>query len=86
VNLIYKETIMSELNPQPLPPSGRVRVYVSRDVAFDLGKMGRVTANVLNRLGCTGCHSGRVLEFVTMEDFVINSKTLEAQEVVAPAF
>jgi hypothetical protein len=77
---------MAELNPQPLPPSGgdRVRVFLTRDVAFDLQKMQRVTANVLHRIGCGGCHSGRLLEFVTIENFVVNPKTLDLQEIAGP--
>jgi len=73
---------MSELNPQPLPPGQRVRIYITPDVAFDLKKMNKVTANILDRLGCPGCHSGRILEFQMIEDFVINPKTLEPQEVI----
>jgi len=73
---------MPELNPQPLPPRESVRIYITRDVAFDLQKMTRVTANVLNKIGCGGCHSGRFLEFHMIEDFMINPKSLEPQEVV----
>lgn len=73
---------MAELNPQPLPPRGdRVRVLITSDVAFNLEKMNRVTAAVLSKLGCGGCHSGRILEFQTIQDFVVNPKTLEVQEL-----
>ncbi|HEX8969484.1 MAG TPA: hypothetical protein VF937_16495 [Chloroflexota bacterium] len=76
---------MPELNPQPLPPrADRVRVFVTRDVAFDLGKMQKITANVLGKLGCGGCHSGRILDFVTLQDFVVNPQTLEVHEVTGP--
>jgi hypothetical protein len=76
---------MAELNPQPLPPGGdRVRVFLTHDVAFDLKKMQKVTANVLDRIGCGGCHSGRLLEFVTIENFVVNPKTLDLQEIAGP--
>ena len=77
---------MAELNPQPLPPGGgyRVRVFVPREVAFDHQKMQRVTANVLNKIGCGGCHSGRLLEFVTIENFVVHPKTLDLQEIAGP--
>lgn len=68
------------LNPQPLPP--KVRVMLTRDVAYDLGKMQKVTASVLDRLGCGGCHSGHLLEFLVIQDFVVNPKTLEVQEVM----
>jgi hypothetical protein len=64
-------------NPMPGRP---VTIYVPRDVAFNLEKMNRVTAQVLGRLGCGGCHSGRILYFHTLEDFVVNPKTLEVHE------
>jgi len=61
-----------------------VNVYVSRDVSFDLKKMQQVTINVLRRLGCEGCHSGRILYFHALEDFVVNPKTLDVQELGGP--
>lgn len=64
-------------DPVPLRP---VNVYVPREAAFDLKKMTRITASVLDRLGCGGCHSGRLVLFHTLEDFVVNAKTLEIQE------
>ncbi|MGB9376999.1 MAG: hypothetical protein WCB04_05725 [Mycobacteriales bacterium] len=72
---------MADLNPQPLPP---VRVHVTRDVAFDLDKMQRVTATVLGKLGCGGCHSGRILEFIHLEEFVVDPKSLKVSEVLGP--
>ncbi len=59
----------------------RVNIYVTRDIAFNLDKMFQVTRNVLGRLGCEGCHSGRVLDFRIMENFVVNAKTLEVNEL-----
>jgi len=74
---------MERLNPQPLPPrESVVRVYVNREVAYDLEKMQKVTAQVLDRLGCGGCHSGRVLDFWHLEEFVVNPATLEVEEIV----
>lgn len=75
---------MAELNPQPLPPVDRVRIFVQHDVAYDLQKMNRITAAVLGKLGCGGCHSGRILDFVTLRDFVVNPKTLEVNEIAGP--
>ena len=66
------------LNPQPLPP--KVRIMLTRDVAYSLEKMQKVTASVLDRLGCGGCHSGHLLEFQVITDFVVNPKTLNVQE------
>jgi hypothetical protein len=73
---------MPELNPQPLPPvSERVRVYVPHDAAYNLDKMHKITATVLGKLGCGGCHSGRILDFVTLNEFIIHPKTLEVHEL-----
>lgn len=72
---------MADLNPQPLPPrSDRIRIFVSHEVLFDLKKMNKITASVLDKLGCGGCHSGRILDFVALQDFVVNPKTLEVNE------
>ena len=49
---------------------------------YDLEKMQKVTANVLDRLGCGGCHSGRVLDFVHLDEFTVDPKTLDVTEVV----
>jgi hypothetical protein len=68
-------------DPQPDPP-GSIRVYVSRDIDFDLDKMNRVTANVLGRLGCEHCHSGFDLRFVHILDYVADPETLEVSEVI----
>lgn len=70
---------MADLNPQPLPP---VRIHVSRDVAFDLDKMQKITASVLDKLGCGACHSGRILEFIHLEEFVVDPGSLEVREVI----
>jgi hypothetical protein len=71
---------MAELNPQPIPP-GRVRINITSEVAFDLEKMQKITAQVLEQLGCGGCHSGRVLDFVHLDEFVVNPKTLEVTNI-----
>ena len=62
-------------------PGHAVNIFVPREVAFDLEKMRRVTEQVLNKLGCGGCHSGRILNFHTLEDFVVNAKTLQVEEL-----
>jgi len=58
-----------------------VNVYLPREVHFDIKKMQVVTANILKRLGCEGCHSGRIIYFKNLEDFVVNPKTLDVQEL-----
>lgn len=62
--------------------SDRVRVLVPSEVAYDFKKMSKVTANVLDKLGCGGCHSGRILDFVQLQDFVVNPQTLEVRETM----
>ena len=63
-----------------IPDARAVNIYVSREIAFDFKKLTQITAKVLGRLGCEGCHSGRMLLYHTLEDFVINPKTLEPEE------
>jgi hypothetical protein len=59
-----------------------VNIYVTRDVAYDITKLERVTRTVLGKLGCDGCHSGRDLRIRVMDDYVVNPKTLDVKEVV----
>lgn len=58
-----------------------VTVHITEDIAFNLDKMNKVTASVLDKLGCPGCHSGRILDFQIIENFVVNPKTLEVNQV-----
>ena len=51
-----------------------IKVKVPASVAFDLKKMNKVTAEVLGRLGCPGCHSGYDLRFDFERQFVFNEK------------
>lgn len=69
----------------PVPPRERITIFVTRDVAFDLKKMEKVTASVLAKLGCDGCHSGRILDFHIFEQFAVNPKTLEVHELAGLA-
>ena len=73
---------MTELNPQPLPPREVVRVHVPPEVTYDIEAMQRITRDVLERLGCGGCHSGRAIEFVNLSEFVVNAN-LEVEAVPA---
>jgi hypothetical protein len=59
-----------------------VNVYVTRDVAFDITKLEKVTRTVLGKLGCDMCHSGRDLRIRVIDDYVVNPRTLEVKEVV----
>lgn len=60
----------------------RVKVYLPRAVAYDLKKMNQITKSVLGKLGCDGCHSGRLIDFLVIEDFVVNPATLDVQELM----
>lgn len=77
---------MADLNPQPLPPRSRVTIYVSTKTLYDIEAMQKVTAQVLEKLGCPGCHSGRVLDFIELEQFVVNPESLEVTEVRGGGF
>jgi hypothetical protein len=74
-----------KFDPEPSPWRA-VNVYVSRDVAFSLEKMNKVTAQILDRIGCGGCHSGRILFFHQIENFVVNPQTLAVQEIAGGGF
>ncbi len=69
---------MSTQDPVPV---NRVRVYVTREVNFNFEKMQQVLRNILGRLGCEACHSGRIIDFHIIEDFVVNPKSLEVTEL-----
>ncbi len=56
-----------------------VQVAVSPEIAFDAKKMQKVTATLLGRLGCPGCHSGFDIRYRQLLDFVVNPKTLELE-------
>ena len=64
---------MATLPQDPIP----INIYVPREIAHDLTKMQKITAQVLGKLGCGGCHSGRILHYHSLEAFVVNPKTLE---------
>ena len=70
---------MATLPSDPVP--WRVTIHVTRDVAFDIKRMFEVTQKVLGRLGCEGCHSGRVLDYRIIEEFSVNPRTLDVHEV-----
>jgi hypothetical protein len=42
--------------------------------------MNQITKTVLG-LGCLECHSGRILDYHIIEDFVVNPKSLEVTEL-----
>ncbi len=59
----------------------QVHVLVPHGVANDLKKMERVTASVLGRLGCGGCHSGYDIRWIQELGYTVNPQSLEVNEV-----
>lgn len=55
-------------------PERTVRVTVPARIAFDLGSMNKVTASILGRLGCPGCHSGWDIRFDIARNFAVDEK------------
>jgi hypothetical protein len=49
-----------------------VMVSVPSSVANNFDKMTKVTQSVLNKLGCGGCHSGRILQFIQEDSFWVD--------------
>ena len=76
---------MADLNPQPLPP-GRIRIQVPSKALYDLDSMQKITAQVLAKLGCGECHSGRILDFTELSQFVVNPESLEVSELPGMRF
>jgi hypothetical protein len=77
-----KGSVREVCMPKSDPIAGRpVNIYVSKEIAFDIDKMSKITKSILGRLGCEGCHSGRLLLYHTLEDFVVNPRTLEVEEL-----
>jgi hypothetical protein len=74
-------------NPEPSPwKAASIRVYVPSAVAYDLNKMNTVTANILKRLGCLGCHSGWLLEFQSITQYAVDPATLEPEAIYGASF
>jgi hypothetical protein len=67
--------------PNDRVPPPRVRIMVPHAVAYNLEQLQTVTASVLSRLGCLGCHSGYLFEFQEILDFAVNPETLQVIEV-----
>jgi hypothetical protein len=54
--------------------SNTIEITVPVSVANDLKQISKVTATVLGRLGCEGCHSGYDLRFINESRFRFNEK------------
>jgi hypothetical protein len=70
-------TVMSELNPQPLPPGRSIRISAPASVLNDLQTFQKAQAGVLKQAGCPTCTSGLNLTWQAFADFAVN----EAGEV-----
>jgi hypothetical protein len=66
--------------PQDPIPVRSINVHIPHNALFDLGKMQKITAATLGRLGCAGCHSGFDIRFLALRDFVVNPQTLDVTE------
>ncbi len=51
-----------------------VRVTIPAQFAYDLGAMQKITASVLDRLGCSACHSGHDIRFDIERRFIVDEK------------
>jgi hypothetical protein len=54
--------------------SNIVRVTIPAKVAYNLDAMRRVTDSILDRLGCSNCHSGHDIRFDIERHFVVDEK------------
>ncbi len=78
--MVEEKTTHTALSP--IDPT--IRVLIPAEVSFDLEKMKKVTAAVLGRLGCGGCHSGYDISFIHEREFVVNAKTLAVEARIGP--
>jgi hypothetical protein len=59
--------------------SATVFVTVPVSLLYNYEKMQSITKNVLNKLGCAGCHSGFDLRFNHENEFIFNERGELAQ-------
>lgn len=74
-----KDAVMSDLNPQPLPPRV-VSVEIPYEVYTNLGKFQEVQRSIFDLLGCTECNSGFQFDWKHYSRFVV-SPDLKVQPV-----
>jgi hypothetical protein len=53
-----------------------ITVTIPRDVGFDLKKIQKIQADLVTRLGHTGCYSGFDILFKQEQEFVVNAGSL----------
>jgi len=55
-------------------PSKTIRVQVPSSVAFDLPRLQKVQASILDKLGCAGCCSGFDIRYDILRNFAVDEK------------
>jgi hypothetical protein len=55
-------------------PSKTIRVQVPSSVAFDLTRLQKVQASILDKLGCAGCCSGFDIRYDIIRSFSVDEK------------
>ena len=61
---------MTESEPRSPRSSDTVRVYLPSHAAHDLDAVGKISRQVLEKLGCPGCTSGFEIRFIELRDAV----------------
>ena len=74
---MYDDRIPDVWHLFPRPPHWVMRdkvatVRVDAATFHDLGRMQKITAEALGRLGCEGCHSGWDIRFLLERDWRVN--------------
>ncbi len=54
--------------------SNVVHVSIPASVAYNFESITKVTQNILGKLGCLGCHSGRDIRFIIEDNFRVDEK------------
>lgn len=73
---------MNETQLKPQVASNVVTVRIPASVAYNFDQITKVTQNILGKLGCGGCHSGRDIRLV-IEDYYRVDEKLNVYPVIA---
>lgn len=68
-----EKATLSAIQPKEIA-SNIVRVTVPATALFDLKQMQKITASVLDKLGCSNCHSGHDIRFDLEREFIVDAK------------
>jgi hypothetical protein len=77
--LVFEEASLIG-NDQEAPMSGpgrQITVTIPHDVGFDLKKIQKIQADLVARLGHTGCYSGFDILFKQEQEFMVNPGSLD---------